>query len=175
MSVSESAVWAGELEAIRSFIGGSTPQTDEASRLRNDFIRRWNQLSFFERTLPSQAIYHEFKNRENQYWIANRPIEERENAVSVVKNNLESGQLTGGVFPEDERLKNVDAPDISVLDEQIEAAKPWLPDWVGPVALSSAVITGVVWLVPRLLRFTPAGLLKSKLKLLSKTISKAVN
>ncbi len=165
MSLSDSATWAGEIEAIRAFISSSRPETDEASLIRNDFLRRWNELSFLDRTLPSQALYHEIKNRENQYWIANRPIEERENAVAVVKENLENGQLTGGVFPEDERLKNVKQPDISVLDEQVQAAKPWFPEWVGPLAIGSAVIGGILWFVPKLLKFTPAGLLKSKLNL----------
>ncbi len=132
---------AGQIEAIRSHIMGTTPVSDEASLLRDDFIRRWDDLGWYDQTFPSQAVFDEMRNWENQFWIANRPPTERASAVETVTNNpSDSRQTSGGVFPEDPRLKNVKDPHISDLKKQIEKAKPLLPSWAGPAIIGSAIV-----------------------------------
>ncbi len=133
---------AGEMEAIRSFIMSAHALTPEAARIRDEFIIRWEDLGFMDRELPTQAVYDEMKNRENQFWIANRPPEERATAVKIVQENRsDPRQTTGGVFPADPRVKGIEQPDIEVLDEQIEENKPLIefPAWFKP----AVIITGL--------------------------------
>lgn len=132
---------AGQMDAIHSFIVTAVPVSDEAAMLRDDFISYWDGLSFLDKTLPSQDVFDEMRNRQNQFWIANRPPEERDAAVKTVTDNrIDPRQTSGGVFPGDPRLKNVKDPHIANLQDQVNRAKPLLPSWAGPAIIGSAIV-----------------------------------
>jgi hypothetical protein len=147
---------AGEIAAAKDFIMTTNPVSSEAARLRDDFIMHWESLGWLDQNLPSMAVYDEIMNRNNQFWIANRPPEERATAVRIVKENRsDPRQTTSGLFPNDKRLDNIERPDIEVLEEQIEDAKPLfeIPVWfktgvivavLGGAALGIAkIVTGL--------------------------------
>lgn len=139
-STDESAVMSGQMQAVHDFIVFARIESDEAAFLRDDFIKRWDDLGWFDLHFPSQELFDEIKNRENQFWVANRPKEERASAANVVRNNpTDPRQLSGGVFPQDERIKDVKEPDIENLEEQIEEAKPFWPSWTGPAVIITAL------------------------------------
>lgn len=142
-STDESGRMSGEMQAVHDFIVFARIESDEAALQRDSFIKLWDDLGWFDLHFPSQELYDEIKNRENQFWVANRPKEERATAAQVVRNNpTDPRQLSGGVFPQDERIKDVAQPDIEKLDEQIEDAKPlfeW-PSWMAPAVIGTILV-----------------------------------
>jgi len=156
MGLAEAGSQAGEMQAVADFIMTTNPITLEAAQQRDAFILRWEDISWFDKSFPSQETYDEIMNRNNQFWIANHPAAERQIAVNIVKNNPTSPrQTSGGLFPTDERLEDIERPDIEVLEDQIEDAKPLfeVPLWfktgvivaiLGGAALGIAkIVTGL--------------------------------
>jgi hypothetical protein len=147
---------AGSIQTAADYIMNENPFSDEAAAIRDSFIVRWDNLGWTDKTFPSQELYDEIMNRQNQFWIANRAAEERATAARIVRENRsDPRQTSGGILPGDERLKDVEHPDIEALEEQIEAAKPLfeLPTWfkggvivalLGGAALGIAkIVTGL--------------------------------
>jgi len=142
-STDESAQMSGRMQAVHDFIVPARIESDEAALLRDSFIKRWDELGWFDLHFPSQELFDEILNRENQFWVANRPKEDRAIAVKVVQQNpTDPRQLSGGVFPQDERLKNVGNPNIENLEEQIKKAKPLIewPSWMAPAVIGTVLV-----------------------------------
>lgn len=142
-STDESAEMSGRMQAVHDFIAFARTESDEASLLRDDFIKRWDELGWFDLHFPSQELFDEILNRENQFWVANRAKEDRAIAAKVVRQNpTDPRMLSGGVLPQDERLKRVGNPDIEKLEKQIEASKPFIewPSWMAPAVIGTVLL-----------------------------------
>lgn len=131
-STDELGTRAGSVATIAEFIMNTHPLNADAARVRDQFIIRNDQLGWTDKNFPSQALFDEYRNWENQFWIANKPKEERAVAAKVIRENpLDPRQTSGGVMPGDPRLQGIDRPEIENLEEQIEDAKPLfeIPTW----------------------------------------------
>ena len=160
---------AGTIQAAADYIMNENPFDAASAKVRDDFIVRWDSLGWTDKTFPSQELYDEIQNRQNQFWIANRAAEERATAARIVRENrLDPRQTSGGVLPGDERLKDVTEPNIEILDEQIEDAKPLFefPTWfkggvivalLGGAALGIAKIVTGLNPVALAMKFTKKG------------------
>lgn len=142
-STDESAQMGGRMQAAHDFIAFAQVVSDEAAMLRDDFIKRWDGLGWLDLHFPSQELFDEIINRENQFWVANRAKEDKAAAAATVRNNpIDPRQLSGGVLPGDERIGRITNPNIENLEEQIEKSKPWIewPSWAAPAVIGTVLV-----------------------------------
>lgn len=84
-----------DLDAINRYISNSQPATSKAVELRDDWIRWFNDLSWYSKSL-SQDTYDEARNRRNEFSIANATNSaEKAKAKEVAKKGFTTEQAQG--------------------------------------------------------------------------------
>jgi hypothetical protein len=85
-----------DMEAINRYIMTAPLRTSAATRLRDDWLRWYDQLSWYEREYE-QATYDEARNRRNAFNLANATTTREKEAVEqVMKTGLTTEEMEGG-------------------------------------------------------------------------------
>lgn len=86
---------ADDLDAINRYMGEEKPLTKEATRLRDDWVKWYNGLSWYEINFD-QNTFDLARNRRNAYNIANtKSQDERKQVIQQIQDGLSHEQQVG--------------------------------------------------------------------------------
>jgi hypothetical protein len=137
-----------DMIAINRFMSDTFAATPEAVRLKDQWIRWWDKLTWNERNLSS-SVFDEARNRRNAFMIAN--AKNPKQTQEIISRGIETEEMEGG-----SRRTTDDGffPNAPSEDE----APPLIPSWVkigAGVAVLGGVALGVMKIIGSL---NPAAL-----------------
>lgn len=136
-----------DMIAINRYMSDTVAITPEAVKLKDDWIRWYDNLTWNEKNILTRT-FDEARNRRNAFFIANAPTEEaKEEIRDTLRNSITTEEAEGnprralsdGSFPE-------------------PPPPPLVPTWVktgGVIAILVGVAAGVATIVTR---FNPASI-----------------
>lgn len=88
--------YSEDLEAIKRFIDTTPAVTMDASNIKANFLKWYDDLGIIERNFPSQETYDEARNRRNQFNLANaKTAAEKQVVQTVITTGLSTEQMRG--------------------------------------------------------------------------------
>ena len=101
-----------DIEAVNRYMMTTEAVTEKAVELKDEWVRWYNDLSWYALNVGNQSTYDEARNRRNAFNLANATTpEERAGAKKVARKGLTTEEMQGGVkrtdsqgrFPEEDK------------------------------------------------------------------------